>query len=149
MTQEHPNVALMQQLEPNYTDSNPNLFAENFIWRFFNPEAANLFAEDFVWHFFNDKLPNVRGDYHGLKGLQTFFEKIEVVTGGTFRVELSAIPIGDELVVTHVKDKMVLQNKAIALDVVVVWRIVNGNVIEAWDIPSIYTEQSQTNGSSD
>ena len=144
MTQEHPNVALMQQLEPNYTDSNPNLFAENFIWRFFNPEAANLFAEDFVWHFFNDKLPDVRGDYHGLRGLQTFFEKLEVVTGGTFLVEpVSAIPIGDELVITHVRDKMVLQNEATILDAIVVWRIVDGKVTEAWDIPSIYPEQSK------
>ncbi len=146
MTQEHPNIALMKQLEPSQTANKANLFAENFIWRFFNPEAANLLAEDFVWHFFNDKLPDVWGDYHGIDGLQNFFEKLEAITGGTFRVEpVSATPIGDELVVTHVRDKMVLQNKAIALDAVVVWRIVEGNVTEAWDIPSIYTERSETN----
>ncbi|MEO1670185.1 MAG: nuclear transport factor 2 family protein [Cyanobacteria bacterium J06631_2] len=147
MFEEHPNVTIMRQLEPKQTESEntDNLFAENFVWRFFNPEAANLFADEFVWHFFNDKLPDIRGDYHGLEGLQTFFEKLEVLTGGTFRVEpVSATPIGDELVVTHVKDKMVLQNKTMAIDAVVVWRIVNGLIIEAWDIPSIYSERLTT-----
>lgn len=34
MTQEHPNIALMKQLEPSQTANKANLFAENFIWRF-------------------------------------------------------------------------------------------------------------------
>lgn len=145
MTKEHPNILLMKQLEPNSKVSNDNLFAENFVWRFFNPESANLFAENFVWHFVNPKLPDIQGDYSGFKGLQTFFEKLEAITAGTFQVRpLSATAVGDELVVTHVKDRMILDNQAIELDAVVVWRIVNGYITEAWDIPSIYSEQPQT-----
>ena len=125
MTNEHPNVSILKRLDPR------NL-----------TESANLFAENFVWHFFNPELPDVQGDYAGLKGLETFFEKLEVLTSGTFQVEpISITAIGDELVVTHVKDRMILENRAIALDAVVVWRIVNGFITEAWDIPSVYSEQ--------
>lgn len=68
-----------------------------------------------------------------------------MVTGGTFRVKpISIATIGDELVVTHVQDEMVLQNKTVTLDAVVVWRIVNGLILETWDIPSIYNERSAT-----
>ena len=144
MTEEHPNVSLMKRLEPNHTVNKDNLFAENFVWRFFNPQAANLFAADFVWHFINPKLPSIQGEYAGLRGLQEFFKKLEIVTGGTFQVEpVSVTAFGNEIVVTHVKDRMKLKDRSIELDAVVVWRIVNGFVVEAWDIPSIYTEQLQ------
>lgn len=147
MNKEHPNVTLMKQLEPKNIAGATDLFAENFVWRFFNAEAANLFSEDFIWHFFNPKLPDIQGDYRGLTGLQTFFENLEVITGGTFQVEpVSISAVGDELVVTHVKDRMTLKNQSIELDAVVVWRIVNGNIAEAWDIPSLYAEQLQTIG---
>ncbi|MEO1353078.1 MAG: nuclear transport factor 2 family protein [Cyanobacteria bacterium J06635_15] len=124
---EHPNVSLISQLD---TGS----LAEN----------ADLFARDFVWHFFNPKLPKLQGDYVGVKGLRIFFEKLAMITGGTFRIEpLSITPIGDELVVTHVIDRMMFEGHPIELDAVVVWRIVNGLIAEAWDIPSVYTEQPQ------
>ena len=87
MTKEHPNVSLLSRLDIS------NL-----------AESADLFAENFVWHFFNPSLPNVQGDYTGLKGLQDFFEKLAMVTNSSFEVEPIAItPMGDELVVTHVK----------------------------------------------
>ena len=125
MTDEHPNVSILKRLDPgNLTNS------------------ADLFSENFVWHFFNPELPDVQGNYAGLKGLETFFEKLEVLTSGTFQVEpITITAIGDELVVTHVKDRMMLESRAIALDAVVVWRIVNGFITEAWDIPSVYSEQ--------
>ncbi|VEP13990.1 conserved hypothetical protein [Hyella patelloides LEGE 07179] len=127
MIKEHPNVILVKQLDPSNIT-----------------ESTNLFAEDFVWHFFNPKLPDVQGDYNGLKGLQEFFERLKVLTGGTFQVEpISITAIGDELVVTHVKDRMTFENQAIKLDAVVVWRIVNGYIAEAWDIPSIYKQELQ------
>ncbi|MEM8676015.1 MAG: nuclear transport factor 2 family protein [Cyanobacteria bacterium P01_G01_bin.67] len=145
MINEHPNVTLIKQLEPNFIVSPDNLFAENFVWRFFNPEAMNLFAEDFVWHFFNPQLPDVQGDYSGIMGLQTLFEKLEILTGGTFQVEpITITPIGDELVIVHVKDRMTLTSRTIELDAVVVWRIVDASLVEAWDIPSVYKEQLQT-----
>lgn len=129
MTKQDSNVALLNRLDIS------NLAG-----------SADLFAENFVWHFFNPSLPDVQGDYVGLNGLQTFFEKLAMVTDGTFEVEpISITPVGDELVVTHVKDRMTWEGRPIEIDAVVVWRIVDGCIAEAWDIPSVYTEHPQTN----
>ncbi|ESA36894.1 hypothetical protein N836_04865 [Leptolyngbya sp. Heron Island J] len=127
MAKDHANIELLKQLE-TYLDKND--FAN----------ASVLFSKGFVWHFFNSQLPNIQGDYVGADGLQTFFEKLAVVTGGTFHVEtVAVIPIGNELVVTHVQDSMTLKGQPIKLDAVVVWRIVDGCIAEAWDIPAIHT----------
>ncbi|MEO1353076.1 MAG: nuclear transport factor 2 family protein [Cyanobacteria bacterium J06635_15] len=127
MTQEHPNIFLLSRLDIG------NLAG-----------CADLFSKEFVWHFFNPRLLNLQGDYVGMAGLQTFFEKLAATTGGTFRVEpLSATPIGDELVVVHARDRMTFEGQPIELDAVVVWRIVDGLIAEAWDIPSVYTESLQ------
>ena len=127
MTKEHANIALLNRLD-KYLDNNDIA------------SASDLFTKSFVWHFFNPKLPTVEGDYVGLEGLQAFFEKLAVVTGGTFHVEtITSIPIGDELVVTHVQDKMSWEGQPIKLDAVVVWRIVDGALAEAWDIPAVNT----------
>ena len=123
MTQEHPNVSLMKRLDPR------NLAG-----------AADLIADDFVWHFFNPRLPDMQGDYVGLTGLRTFFEKMKVMTDGTFQIEpISITPVGDELVVVHVKDRMILEGRPIEIDAVVVWRIVDDHIAEAWDIPAVHT----------
>lgn len=128
MTIEHPNVSLLNRLDPG------NLAG-----------STDLFTEDFVWHFFNPQLPELQGDYRGASGLQTFFEKLAVITNGTFQVEpLSATPVGDELVVVHARDRMTFDDCSVELDAVVVWRIVGGFIAEAWDIPSVYTESPQT-----
>ena len=127
MAEEHANVSLLKRLDLR------NIAA-----------AADLFAQDVVWHFFNPLLPDVQGDYVGLTGIRTFFEKIGVLTGDTFQVEpISITAVGDELVVTHTKNRMTLQGQSIATDVVVVWRIVDGRIAEVWDIPSVYTVQPQ------
>ncbi|MBW2547909.1 MAG: nuclear transport factor 2 family protein [Deltaproteobacteria bacterium] len=123
MTEEHPNISLFKQLDLR------NL-----------GEASDLFAEDFVWHYFNSHLP-----YVGLGGLQAFFEKLGGVTGGTFEVEpISITPYGDELVVTHVRNRLVVGGAPIEIDAVVVWRIVGGHIAEAWDIPAVHTGRPQT-----
>lgn len=123
MTREHPNISLIKKLDLRNLDA-----------------ASHLFAQNFVWHYFNPKLPAVEGDYLGLQGLQTFFQKIGALTEGTFKVEpISVTPAGDELVVVQVRDTLILEGKSLSLDVVVVWRIVEGLLAEAWDIPSAYT----------
>ena len=126
MSEEHPNVSLLKRLDfGNLAD------------------AADLFAEDFVWHFFNPRLPDVEGDYVGLNGLQTFLEKMVALTEGTFEVApISVTAVGDELVIMHNKNRMTLQGMPIETDVVVVWRIVDGRFSEVWDIPSVYTPAS-------
>lgn len=123
MTQEHANIRLLKRLDIG------NI-----------PGSADLFSKDFVWHYCNPKWPEMHGDYVGLTGLQDFFQKL----GGTFRSEPQSIAAyGDELVVTHVRNSLVVEDALLELDAVVVWRIVGGQIIEAWDIPSVYTVSPQ------
>ena len=122
MTREHPNVALLKRLDP------ANLAA-----------STGVFADDFVFHFFNPKLPEIQGDYVGLTGLREFFGKMARRTNGTFKaIPLSVTPVGDELVVMQNRNTMALEDQNIEIDVVLVWRIVEGRVAEVWDIPSVY-----------
>ncbi len=123
MTKEHPNLTLLSKLNLLDLDA-----------------SAALFSDDFVWHYFNPNLPDVEGDYVGVEELKRFFKLIAQETDGTFKVEpVSATPIGDELIVVHARDTMVRKGNSFALDVVVVWRIVEGRIAEAWDIPSAFT----------
>jgi predicted SnoaL-like aldol condensation-catalyzing enzyme len=123
MKKEHPNVAILKNFDPT------NIAA-----------AANILAEDAVFHYFNPKLPDLEGNYIGLKGFQEFFNKIGGLSKGTFKVNpVSIFPVGDELVVVQSINTMTLEDRQIEVDVVVVWRIVNGKIAEVWDIPSAHT----------
>ncbi len=123
MNQEHPNISVLKRFDPT------NIAG-----------AADILAEDAVWHFFNPILPDVQGDYIGLKGFQAFFEKMGGLTKGTFKANpISVSAVGDELVVAHSKNTMVLEDRQMEIDAVVVWRIVSGKITEAWDIPSVHT----------
>ena len=123
MAKEHPNISVLQKFDPT------NIAG-----------SADVLAEDAVFHYFNPLLPDIQGDYVGLKGFQAFFDKIGELTEGTFKVNpISATAIGDELVVVHTNNTMILENQQIDIDVVVVWRIVDGCITEGWDIPSVYT----------
>ena len=118
MVDEHPNIQLVKRLNLDDLAS-----------------AKDLFAEDVVWHYFNPNLPEVQGDYVGLDGIRAFFQTIGGKTHGTFKVEpMSITAVGDELVVVHVRDTLTFQGRPVALDVVVVWRIVDGCIVEVWDI---------------
>ncbi|MDB9528492.1 nuclear transport factor 2 family protein [Oscillatoria sp. CS-180] len=102
--------------------------------------AQDLIGDNFVWHYFNPALPEIAGDYMGLSGLQEFFQKLSRLTEGTFKVEThQVIPVGEELVVVHANPSMTFDDKSFELDAVVVWRIVDDRITEAWDIPSIFT----------
>ena len=123
MDKEHPNITVMKNFNP------ANVAA-----------SEGIIAKDAVFHFFNSQLPDVQGDYVGPKGFQAFFEKMGKRSKGTFKVNpVSITPIGDEFVVVHVIDAIVLEGRPIELDAVVVWRIVDGKITEAWDIPAVNT----------
>ena len=123
MTEVHPNAALLQKFDPANLDG-----------------AAEVFSEDVVWHFFNPRLPDVEGDYVGVDGIRAFFEKMKAVTGGTFEVQpVSTTPCGDELLVVQTRNTMKLGSMSVAVDVVTVWRVVDGRIAEVWDIPSVHT----------
>lgn len=118
MSNEHPNIVLMQQLDLG------NIAA-----------AKDAFAEDVIWHYFNPNLPAMQGDYVGLDGIRSFFEAIGQMSEGTFKVQpVSATAVGDELVVVQSRNTLTFQGHTIALDVVVVWRFVDGRIAEVWDI---------------
>ncbi|WP_394973029.1 nuclear transport factor 2 family protein [uncultured Croceitalea sp.] len=123
MNKEHPNVTILKRFNP----ANPNT-------------ATDLLTEDFVWHYINPELSEFEGDYFGLSGLTDFFKKLADRTSGSFKVNPMAIaPIGDELVITHVKDTMVLEGKPMEIDAIVLWCIMDGKIREAWDIPILRT----------
>ena len=123
MTEEHPNLALLSKLDIRDLDA-----------------SAALFSDDFVWHYFNPHLPDIAGDYIGVDEFKKFFAILAGKTVGTFKVEpISAMSFGDELVVVRTRNTMNLEDKSIAVDVVVVWRIVDGKFAEGWDIPSAFT----------
>lgn len=122
MTDEHPNIARLKALDLRDIAS-----------------AKDVFSADFVWHFFNPHLPDMQGDYPGPEGLAAFFEKMADKTGGSFRVDpVSITAVGNELVVTHVVDTMVMDDQDIEVDAVVVWRFVDNRIAEAWDIPAVH-----------
>ncbi len=123
MNNVHPNIEVLQRLDLS------NIAA-----------CAKVLAKGFVWHYFNPELPEVHGDYHGIAGFADFFKKMADDTAGTFTVNvISTTPMGDELVVTHVKDTMTLKGKPMEVDAAVVWSIANGKIQEAWDIPAIHS----------
>lgn len=87
MAEEHANVSLLKRLDLR------NLAT-----------AAGLFAPDVVWHYFNPNLPDMQGDYVGLDGIRSFFEKVGQKSKGTFKVQpVSMTAVGDELVVTQTR----------------------------------------------
>ena len=94
MTKEHPNISVLRKFDP-----------ENIAG------TADIFAEDVVFHFFNPLLPDLHGDYVGRAGIQTFFEKLHLLTGSGFKINLiSVTAAGDELVVVHRKQVMIMED---------------------------------------
>lgn len=118
----HPNLAILMKLDLQNLDA-----------------CAEIFADDFIWHYFNPKLPDFEGDYRGVEGLKGFFAKLGAMSRGRFQVNpIDVRAMGDELLVTHVRNRIGLAKDVIEFDAVVVWRIVDGKLAEAWDIPSVY-----------
>ena len=122
----HPNMALLKNLNLQDLDA-----------------CKDIIADDFVWHYVNPRLPELDGDYRGVEGLKAFFAKLDNKSGSSFRRNhVETRTAGDELVVTQVCNCMILEGRSIELDAVVVWRIVDSKIAEAWDIPAINTIRS-------
>lgn len=122
--QQHPNFALLQKFDPAK-------IAEGEV-------HADVFAEDVVWHYYNPRLPEMEGEYIGRAGVQKFFAAFLTLSKGSFQITpVSISAAGDELLVTHTKNRMEIGENTIEIDAVVVWRIVDGKIAEAWDIPAV------------
>ncbi|MBO6676389.1 MAG: nuclear transport factor 2 family protein [Rhizobiales bacterium] len=123
MTAKHPNVALIEKLDSR------DLAA-----------TEELFSPEVTFNYVNPNLPEFEGKYVGLDGIRSFFQSLGSKSGGTFKIEpISATAHGDELVVTHTKNTMTMDGDTFAIHAVVVWRIVEGRIVEVWDFPSAYT----------
>ena len=122
----HPNLSIMNKLDIKNLDA-----------------CVDVFADNFVWHYFNPKRPEIEGDYQGVSGLKDFFAKMKETSKGTFQVNpVDARAVGDDLVVVHACNRLAvpeMQGGTIEFDAVVVWRIVNGKIAEAWDIPAVHS----------
>ena len=97
--------------------------------------AMDLHARGYprhCWRFLNRYFER-SGDYAGIAGIQELFQKLGGLTQGTFRSEPQSIAAhGDELVVTHVRNTLQMQGTRIEFDAVVVWRVVDQQIREAW-----------------
>ena len=124
---DHPNAAVV-------------IRAGELIASGFSEPDEDLFADDFVFHYFNKQLPELNGDYHGLDGMRSFFERLQTASKGSFRIEpISMTPFGDELVASYVTNRLTLASASLEVDALVVWRVVGGQILEAWDIPAVNT----------
>lgn len=103
-------------------------------------DTDGLFAESFVWRYYNDHAPDLAGDYHGAEGVREFMQKLGTMMEGSFHVQEAETPyIGDELAVAVARHATTLGGQRMQLEAVVVFRIVDGRIAEAWDIPATYT----------
>lgn len=117
----HPNIAALSKFDPADLEG-----------------SADALAPDVVWHYYNPQLPELHGDYVGVVGVMTFFSRLAEMTDGTFKVNVNdAWPVGGELVVVHTTNTLTLGQQNISVEVVVVWRIIDGRIAEVWDIPSL------------
>ncbi|KPJ77884.1 MAG: hypothetical protein AMS19_12365 [Gemmatimonas sp. SG8_23] len=118
MAEDHPNIALLKRLDPHDVAA-----------------STDLFAEDAVLHYFNPNLPQLQGDHVGPEGIRAFFQSLAELSGGTFEIEpVSVTPVGNELVVVQSRNTLTLGERAVTVHVVVVWRFVDGRIVEVWDI---------------
>jgi ketosteroid isomerase-like protein len=119
----HPNMSILKKLDLQNLDA-----------------CKSILANDFVWHYFNPRIPDLEGDYRGVEELKKFFAELSEKSDGSFRVNvIDGRPAGDELVVTHVCNCMNLDGSSLEFDAVVVWRIIDSKIAEAWDIPAVNT----------
>ncbi|MCP3989455.1 MAG: nuclear transport factor 2 family protein [Actinomycetia bacterium] len=106
----------------------------------FASSEEDLFADDFIFHFFNPRLPELAGDHHGYDGISSFFERLREGSDRDFHNEPHSLtPYGDELVVAYATNTVSFEGTVLDVDAIVVWRVFGGRIQEAWDIPAIDT----------
>ena len=133
---------MTQLREPTNADGDYEVFERvgELIRTGFADRTNHPFADDFVFHFFNPQLPDLHGDYHGFDGTAELFRRLGELSESGFRqVHHSLTPFGDELLVAFATNTLSINEAEIDVDAVVVWRVVDGQISEAWDIPAVNT----------
>jgi len=131
-----------QSTERTNVDENIKLVAQAgaLIGSGFADRDNHPFADDFVFHYFNPQLPDLNGDYYGFDGIANLFKRFEEISETGFRnVPHSLTPCGDELLVASATNTLSFDGMVIDVDAVVVWRVFDGQIHEAWDIPAVNT----------
>jgi len=100
-------------------------------------EMPALLSEDLVWHFAGN-VEGIAPEHRGRDAVfADFWGKLFELTNGTFSVEPVDIwAAGPELVVAHLTVSMTIDDEARSGDNVVVYRVVDGKIVEAFDVPS-------------
>jgi ketosteroid isomerase-like protein len=98
------------------------------------PTFTADWRDDVIWHYHGNN--ENRGDYVGKAAVIQFFVSLASGSGGTFNVEPRTIAAaGDELVVQQIDISMTWDEESVSGVGVIVTRIVDGQVVEIWDIP--------------
>ena len=106
----------------------------------FTDPDEDIFADDFVFHFVNPQLAELDGDHQGFDGFRRLFALLHDRNETGFRqVHHSITAYGDELVVAHATNTVGFGGAELDVDAIVVWRVFDGKVHEAWDIPAVNT----------
>jgi Pyridoxamine 5'-phosphate oxidase len=99
---------------------------------------TDVIAEDFVWHYVNPHLPDLTGEYEGIKGLRSWFENLQTISGSTFSsTSLETLAIGQEFVTERLQLVLSLGDVQIETDSIIVLKVAGGQIHEGWDIPSV------------
>ena len=107
--------------------------------------ADGNMTDDVVIHYFNPELPDLQGDHVGWEGVRKLFAELGQATGGMFKVTPDSFnPVGDELLVMQTRNNMAFPDRVIEVDVVLVWRIVDGKINEIRYIPAVHTATANT-----
>ncbi len=137
---DRPTESATVEASRNALDRAGRLITSGFADRTDHP-----FADDFVFHFFNRQLPDLNGDHHGIDGIAEFFGRLGSLSPTGFRQQRHWLrACGDELIVTFVTNTVGFGGTEIDVDAVVVWRVVDGRIREAWDIPAVNTVRPAT-----
>lgn len=98
--------------------------------------VEHLFGDGFAWVYLESTKAGSQSFHYGVAGLRALFELLAEITDGTWGVEtLELKAVGDELVVAHAKPSMEIGGRPIETESVVVWRILDGQAVAAWDVP--------------
>ncbi len=90
----------------------------------------DIFSPNIVWHF--PGRSTFAGDHVGAAGVAAYFGRLAEHSGGTHRVELHDVIVGDNHVVALHTTRAERGDKKLEIRAVQVFSVADGRVIEAW-----------------